>query len=189
VGHLLAEAAALPPEVVEEIVKRTVGVPLFLEEVTKVVPETALTNTAGGAIAVLPSSIGGAPDLQASLMARLDRRVAGHPLSALLSHRVSRLRARTVCPIGDLAGGSEPAELGVSAEAAEGHRRGRLWIDLTPSLRARRMAENGASRSLPCVPGEGLLIERRNGRSASAARTSLYVESPSVSALTTIAVG
>ena len=62
-GHLLAEAAALPPEVVEEIVKRTDGVPLFLEEVTKVVPETALTNTAGGAIAVLPSSIGGAPDL------------------------------------------------------------------------------------------------------------------------------
>ena len=77
-GHLLAQAAALPPEVVEEIVKRTDGVPLFLEEVTKVVPETALTNTAGGAIAVLPSSIGGAPDLQASLMARLDRRVAGH---------------------------------------------------------------------------------------------------------------
>lgn len=48
-------------------------------------------------------------------MARLDRRVAGHPLSALLSHRVSRLRARTVCPIGDLAGGSEPAELGGNA--------------------------------------------------------------------------
>ena len=114
-GHLLTEAAALPAEVVEEIVKRTDGVPLFLEEVTKVVPETALTNTAGGAIAVLPSSIGGAPDLQASLMARLDRRVAGHPLSALLSHRVSRLRARTVCPIGDLAGGSEPAELGGNA--------------------------------------------------------------------------
>jgi len=62
-GAPARRGCGLPPEVVEEIVKRTDGVPLFLEEVTKVVPETALTNTAGGAIAVLPSSIGGAPDL------------------------------------------------------------------------------------------------------------------------------
>jgi class 3 adenylate cyclase/predicted ATPase len=74
VRHLLAKTAALPPEVVDEIVERTDGVPLFLEEVTKVVLEAALSNTAGGAVAAFPSSrLAVPPTLQASLMARLDR--------------------------------------------------------------------------------------------------------------------
>jgi class 3 adenylate cyclase/predicted ATPase len=74
VGHLLAKAAALPPDIVEEIIERTDGVPLFLEEVAKVVLEAALAYTAGGAVAVLPSSrLAVPPTLQASLMARLDR--------------------------------------------------------------------------------------------------------------------
>ena len=37
VRQLIAKATALPPEIIEEIIERTDGVPLFLEEVTKLV--------------------------------------------------------------------------------------------------------------------------------------------------------
>jgi predicted ATPase len=56
---------ALPPALFERVVAQTDGVPLFIEELTKVVLEAA-TQPAGVTLAV--------PDtLQASLMARLDR--------------------------------------------------------------------------------------------------------------------
>jgi hypothetical protein len=63
----------LPGDLVEEIVERTDGVPLFTEELTKAVleagganAETALSTTAPAVLAVPPT-------LHASLMARLDR--------------------------------------------------------------------------------------------------------------------
>ncbi len=76
VRQLLAHSA-LPPETVQEIVERTDGVPLFLEEVTKVVIEAAAASDAAGA----PSASAGLSGakiavpatLRASLMARLDR--------------------------------------------------------------------------------------------------------------------
>ena len=74
VRHLVAKATALPPEIIEEIIERTDGVPLFLEEVTKLVLEAAISNTAGGSAAPLPGTrLAVPPTLQASLMARLDR--------------------------------------------------------------------------------------------------------------------
>src|SRR4029077_17399768 len=57
---LLGNTAGLPGEVVDEIVERTDGVPLFLEELTKAVLENAAVGT-------IPAT------LHASLMARLDR--------------------------------------------------------------------------------------------------------------------
>src|SRR6185312_2574571 len=64
-------AEALPGDVVAEIVKRTDGVPLFVEEMTKAVLEggsdgTALSR-AGAPAPNVPAT------LHASLMARLDR--------------------------------------------------------------------------------------------------------------------
>ena len=64
----------LPANIRQDIIERTDGIPLFVEEMTKVVLEAgsddaALLTAAGipsAALAVLPS-------LQASLMARLDR--------------------------------------------------------------------------------------------------------------------
>jgi predicted ATPase len=61
----------LPSEIVEEIAKRTDGVPLFVEELTKAVLEldvgvTTLSAVPGSALSV-------AATLHASLMARLDR--------------------------------------------------------------------------------------------------------------------
>jgi class 3 adenylate cyclase/predicted ATPase len=73
----LAGAAPLAPDTLDEILERTDGVPLFLEELTKVVLEGGST-TRGAAAAPAGASSGGARlavpiSLQASLMARLDR--------------------------------------------------------------------------------------------------------------------
>ncbi len=79
-GALLVEQlvgnAGLPADLIEEIVERTDGVPLFLEEVTKVVIETAQGSDAAarGSLAAIPGArVAAPPTLQASLMARLDR--------------------------------------------------------------------------------------------------------------------
>ena len=58
---------ALPPELVEEIVKRTDGVPLFAEELTRAVLEAG----EGAAVPAAASAV--AATLHASLAARLDR--------------------------------------------------------------------------------------------------------------------
>ncbi|HXP75391.1 MAG TPA: AAA family ATPase [Stellaceae bacterium] len=75
VRELLANSAALPADIIDEIVERTDGVPLFLEEVTKVVLEAASSpDAARGTIAAIPGArLSVPPTLQASLMARLDR--------------------------------------------------------------------------------------------------------------------
>jgi class 3 adenylate cyclase len=73
--HELAGDAALTAEIVDEIVERTDGVPLFVEELTKAVLEsagrsdrvTAVLGTASHTAQSVP------PTLHASLMARLDR--------------------------------------------------------------------------------------------------------------------
>jgi predicted ATPase len=66
---------ALPKEVVSEIINRTDGVPLFIEELTKTVVESgALSDTADHYAAVEPWSPLAIPtSLNASLLARLDR--------------------------------------------------------------------------------------------------------------------
>jgi class 3 adenylate cyclase/tetratricopeptide (TPR) repeat protein len=61
--------AALPPGIIEEITERTDGVPLFVEELTKVVLESG-----GQALSAAPHPALPVPaTLHASLMARLDR--------------------------------------------------------------------------------------------------------------------
>ncbi|MGB7974929.1 MAG: AAA family ATPase [Roseiarcus sp.] len=68
-------AKALPAEVLEQIVTKTDGVPLFVEELTKMVMESGLLREGDGgyvlASALTPLSI--PSTLQDSLMARLDR--------------------------------------------------------------------------------------------------------------------
>jgi len=71
----LAGNAALAAEVVAEIVERTDGVPLFVEELTKAVLESAAQ---GGRVAAVlattsPAALSVPTTLHASLMARLDR--------------------------------------------------------------------------------------------------------------------
>ena len=64
----------LPADVMAEIVERTDGIPLFVEEMTKAVLEAESESAARRTMAAVPSSALAVPaSLHASLMARLDR--------------------------------------------------------------------------------------------------------------------
>jgi class 3 adenylate cyclase/predicted ATPase len=70
----LAGKKALPADVLAEIVERTDGIPLFVEEMTKAVLEAESEGAARRTAAAVPSPALAVPaSLQASLMARLDR--------------------------------------------------------------------------------------------------------------------
>jgi class 3 adenylate cyclase/predicted ATPase len=73
VQQLAGNLARFPDDVLDEIIERTDGVPLFLEEVTKAILE-APSGAASAAVATIPGARTTVPaTLQASLMARLDR--------------------------------------------------------------------------------------------------------------------
>jgi len=70
----LAGNKALPADVLAEIVERTDGIPLFVEEMTKAVLEAESEGAARRTVAAVPSHALAVPaSLHASLMARLDR--------------------------------------------------------------------------------------------------------------------
>jgi predicted ATPase/class 3 adenylate cyclase len=73
VAHLVG-GKVLPSEVLAEIVERTDGIPLFVEEMTKVVLEAESADAALHTVAAVPSPTLAVPaSLHASLMARLDQ--------------------------------------------------------------------------------------------------------------------
>jgi predicted ATPase len=71
----LTGGKALPPEILERIVERTDGIPLFIEELTKTLLEGDLLREEDGryALAGPVASLAIPSSLQDSLMARLDR--------------------------------------------------------------------------------------------------------------------
>jgi hypothetical protein len=75
--------ASLPAAVIDEVVDRSDGVPLFLEELTKAVMEAGVTNAAdrlsriSSAASLVPAT------LHASLMARLDRLPLGKEIAQI----------------------------------------------------------------------------------------------------------
>jgi predicted ATPase len=73
IQQLAGNAAFLPQDVIAEIVERTDGVPLFVEEMTKAVLEVGPERDRETAASVPAASLGVPATLQASLMARLDR--------------------------------------------------------------------------------------------------------------------
>jgi class 3 adenylate cyclase/tetratricopeptide (TPR) repeat protein len=74
IGHVTA-GKALPKEIADQIVDRTDGVPLFIEELTKAVVESGIVTDAGDRYAMAgPAAPLAIPtSLHASLLARLDR--------------------------------------------------------------------------------------------------------------------
>ena len=73
IAHLVGNTA-LPADVMAEIVERTDGIPLFVEEMTKAVLEAESEGAARHTVAAVPSPALAVPaSLHASLMARLDR--------------------------------------------------------------------------------------------------------------------
>jgi predicted ATPase len=73
VHRLAGDLGALPPDVVDEIVERTDGVPLFVEELTKAVVEAGADRGSISISAVPASSLAVPATLHASLLGRLDR--------------------------------------------------------------------------------------------------------------------
>jgi len=74
----------LPAAVRQDIVERTDGIPLFVEEMTKAVLETASEDEARRTVALVPSRRTAVPPtLHASLMARLDRLGAARELAQI----------------------------------------------------------------------------------------------------------
>jgi hypothetical protein len=73
VHRLAGNLGALSPDIVEEIVERTDGVPLFVEELTKAVVEAGADRGNVPISAEPPSSLAVPATLHASLLGRLDR--------------------------------------------------------------------------------------------------------------------
>jgi predicted ATPase len=73
VHRLAGNLGALPPDIVDEIVERTDGVPLFVEELTKAVVEAGADRGNVPMSAVPPSALAVPATLHASLLGRLDR--------------------------------------------------------------------------------------------------------------------
>ena len=73
VHRLAGNLGALPPDVADEIVERTDGVPLSVEELTKAVVEAGADRGYASISAVPPSSLAVPATLHASLLGRLDR--------------------------------------------------------------------------------------------------------------------
>jgi class 3 adenylate cyclase/predicted ATPase len=73
VHRLAGNLGALPPDVVDEILERTDGVPLFVEELTKAVVEAGADRGHVSISAVPASSLAVPATLHASLLGRLDR--------------------------------------------------------------------------------------------------------------------
>ena len=63
----------LPASIREDIIERTDGIPLFVEEMTKAILEAGAEKPAADVAAAIPSTTAVPPSLHASLMARLDR--------------------------------------------------------------------------------------------------------------------
>jgi len=68
----ITDGKPLPPEVVQQIIAKTDGVPLFVEELTKTVIESEVDV---GARRAVPLPLGIPATLHDALMARLDRLV------------------------------------------------------------------------------------------------------------------
>lgn len=102
--HGLTGGKALPPEVFDQIVNKTDGVPLFVEELTKMVLESELLRERGGRYELAgplpPLAI--PATLHDSLMARLDRQAAVKEiaqLGAVLGREFSYELIRAVSPL------------------------------------------------------------------------------------------
>jgi predicted ATPase len=105
----LTDGKSLPPELFQQIVDKTDGVPLFVEEMTKAVVESRLLQEVNGQYEVRgsQSALAIPATLQDSLMARLDRLVTakglaqigamiGRQFSYELLHAVSQVDEETL---------------------------------------------------------------------------------------------
>ena len=111
---------ALPPQVVQQVIGRTDGIPLFVEELTKLLLDSEVVHEEGGGYAVAGSvKPAGIPaSLHDSLMARLDRLASAKSiaqLAAMLGREFSYELLHAVAPFDKRSLGGALAQL-VNAE-------------------------------------------------------------------------
>jgi class 3 adenylate cyclase len=104
----VARGQALPPEIAQQILERTDGVPLFIEELTSTVLESGLLRDDGGrlrASGALPV-LAVPTTLQASLVSRLDRLASVKDVAqigATIGREFSYALLKAVAALGDAA--------------------------------------------------------------------------------------
>jgi len=104
VERLAGNTGLLPPDMIAEIVDRTDGVPLFVEEMTKAVLEAGAERRRELAASAPGAGLGVPATLQASLMARLDRLGAAAKGAAQIGAAVGReFSYELVASVSDLA--------------------------------------------------------------------------------------
>ena len=116
----VAGGRVLPPQVVEQVVGRTDGIPLFVEELTKLLLDSEVVRDEGGSYAVAGSlpPTGIPASLHDSLMARLDRLASAKSvaqLAAMLGREFSYELLHAVAPFDKRSLGSALTQL-VNAE-------------------------------------------------------------------------
>jgi predicted ATPase len=85
IDRVVGNKALLPTNIRQDIIERTDGIPLFVEEMTKAVLEAESQSAAGSTGAAIPFPVLAVPaTLHASLMARLDQLGSACPPSAPL---------------------------------------------------------------------------------------------------------
>jgi predicted ATPase len=118
---------SLPESIRQDIIERTDGIPLFVEEMTKAVLEAQGEGAAESTLTTIPSpSIGVPASLHASLMARLDRLGAAKEVAqigAVLGREFSHALLAAVARKSETAlksalGGSHSGRLAVSTRRA-----------------------------------------------------------------------
>ena len=102
----VAEGKEIPPELIQQIVARTDGVPLFIEEMTKSVLESGVLREKNGTYILAASSpiLTTPTTLQASLVARLDRLPSLRTVvqaGAALGREFTYVLLRAVCDLPD----------------------------------------------------------------------------------------
>ena len=148
----------------QDIVERTDGIPLFVEEMTKAVLETESLSAAAEAIAMVPRPALAVPaSLHASLMGRLDRLGAAAKEVAQISAAIGREFSHTV-----LVAVMRKPETELQSAL---HRSSRPACCSGRALRMRRICSSMrlyktpptarfcASRVAPCTPGSPKLLK------------------------------
>ena len=148
----------LPASIRQDIIERTDGIPLFVEEMTKAVLEAESEGEARQTAAAIPSSTLAVPaTLHASLMARLDRlgpakEVAqiGAAIGREFSHAL--LAAVVRQPEAELEIGARPSHCRPVCCSGKACRRMRPTCSSMPWCRMRPMARCCASRDARFTP-------------------------------------
>jgi class 3 adenylate cyclase/predicted ATPase len=100
----LTEGRALPPAILAQVVEKTDGVPLFVEEFTKMVIEAGLLDTAAAGTASAARAIDVPDTLRGSLLARLDRQGDAKvvaQVAAVIDREISFRLLEAVCGLAD----------------------------------------------------------------------------------------